>query len=117
MNIAGERRIFMVKAVVKNGVIVPRDPLPADWREGTEVEVEKPSDTVRVGDKSGRWSAELETADFWESKTIEEVADEQGVKPIDNPEDLKGDFWPEGESTDDFLAWLRELRQDGREEH
>ncbi len=31
----------MIKAVVKNGVVVPRDPLPADWREGTEVEVEK----------------------------------------------------------------------------
>jgi hypothetical protein len=31
----------MIKAVVKNGVVVPRDPLPPDWQEGTEVEVEK----------------------------------------------------------------------------
>jgi hypothetical protein len=54
----------MVKAVVKNGVIVPRDPLPADWREGTEVEVEKPSDPIKVGDELDRWYAELETLDF-----------------------------------------------------
>jgi len=31
----------MIKAVVTKGVIVPRDPLPANWREGTEVTVEK----------------------------------------------------------------------------
>ena len=31
----------MIKAIVKNGVVVPRDPLPADWHEGTEVEVER----------------------------------------------------------------------------
>jgi hypothetical protein len=31
----------MIKAIIKNGVIVPRDPLPTDWQEGTEVEVEK----------------------------------------------------------------------------
>ncbi len=30
-----------MKAVVKNGVIVPRDPLPEDWTEGTEVDVER----------------------------------------------------------------------------
>jgi hypothetical protein len=33
----------MIKAVVAKGVIVPRDPLPADWHEGTEVAVEKSS--------------------------------------------------------------------------
>jgi hypothetical protein len=31
----------MIKAVVTKGVIVPRDPLPEDWQEGTEVAVEK----------------------------------------------------------------------------
>jgi len=39
--LADEWRITMIKAIVKNGVVVPRDPLPADWQEGTEVEVEK----------------------------------------------------------------------------
>ena len=37
----------MINAVVMNGVIVPRDPLPENWREGTEVTVEKlPGDTA-----------------------------------------------------------------------
>lgn len=31
----------MIKAIVKNGVVVPCGPLPADWQEGTEVDVEK----------------------------------------------------------------------------
>ena len=40
-----------------------------------------------------------------------ELARQQGVKPIQNMEDLKGDFWPEDENIDDFLSWVRELRQ------
>jgi hypothetical protein len=31
----------MIKAVVTNGMIVPRDPLPEDWQDGTEVAVDK----------------------------------------------------------------------------
>jgi hypothetical protein len=31
----------MIRAIVNHGVIVPRDPLPDDWQEGTEVAVEK----------------------------------------------------------------------------
>jgi hypothetical protein len=38
----------MIKAVVTKGVIVPRDPLPEDWEEGTEVAVEKFSSDTAV---------------------------------------------------------------------
>ncbi len=31
----------MIKAIVTKGVLLPRDPLPEDWEEGTEVAVEK----------------------------------------------------------------------------
>jgi hypothetical protein len=31
----------MIKTVVTEGVIVPRDPLPEDWHDGTEVAVAK----------------------------------------------------------------------------
>jgi hypothetical protein len=31
----------MIKAVIHDGLIVPRDPLPQDWPEGTEVAVDK----------------------------------------------------------------------------
>jgi hypothetical protein len=38
----------MIKAVVTKGVIVPRDPLPEDWQEGTEVAVERFACAVAV---------------------------------------------------------------------
>jgi hypothetical protein len=40
-----------------------------------------------------------------------ELARQQGVEPIRNIKDLQGDFWPEDESVDDFLAWVKEIRQ------
>jgi hypothetical protein len=44
------------------------------------------------------------------------LAEAQGIKPVARFEDLLGDFWPEEETGDQFLAWLREGRQDRREE-
>lgn len=40
-----------------------------------------------------------------------ELARRQGVKPIRSIEDLQGDFWPEEESVDEFLDWVRDMRQ------
>jgi hypothetical protein len=40
-----------------------------------------------------------------------ELAKKQGVKPIRSIEDLQGDFWPEEESVDEFLYWVRAMRQ------
>jgi hypothetical protein len=45
---------------------------------------------------------------------VEELAAEKGVKPVEDPNELKGDFWPEDESVDEFLAWLRALRREGK---
>ena len=42
--------------------------------------------------------------------SIEQLADEQGVSPIRDFRQLKADFWPEGESVDDFLREIRERR-------
>ena len=54
----------MIKAVVTNGLIVPRAPLPEDWQEGTEVTVEKFTDGA-VADKdvhrTEAWINEVET--------------------------------------------------------
>ncbi len=53
------------------------------------------------------------------TKDWRKLATEQGVQPIGNfdlfLEDVGG-VWPEKENLDDFLAWLKELRQDGRGE-
>ena len=56
----------MVKDVVQNGVIVPRTPLPADWQEGTEVEVEKtaPNGAVENGvHPTDAWMDEVDAID------------------------------------------------------
>jgi hypothetical protein len=42
---------------------------------------------------------------------VRELARQQGVKPIRCIEDLYGDFWPEEESVDEFLEWVRSIRQ------
>lgn len=43
---------------------------------------------------------------------IWELAKQQGVEPIRSIKDLQGDFWPEEESMDEFLSWLRATRQE-----
>jgi len=49
---------------------------------------------------------------FYHPKSIEELAEEQGVHPIEDFESLLGDFWPEDESVDDFLAERERWRQE-----
>jgi hypothetical protein len=44
------------------------------------------------------------------------LAHAQGVKPAARFEDLLGDFWPEDETSEEFLAWLRQGRHDRRGE-
>jgi hypothetical protein len=43
--------------------------------------------------------------------TIEQLAVQQGVKPITDPDVLRGDFWPADESADEFIATVRRWRQ------
>ncbi len=43
-----------------------------------------------------------------------ELAKQQGVRPIQNMAELKGDFWPEEDSIDEFLSWLHDLRQNDK---
>src|SRR2546423_1303612 len=40
------------------------------------------------------------------------LAEAQGVQPVERLEYLRGDFWPEDETCDQFIAWLREARRD-----
>lgn len=51
------------------------------------------------------------------SERLRSLIEEQGIKPI-TPDQLHamGDFWPEDESIDDFIAAVREWRRDGSAE-
>ena len=55
----------------------------------------------------------LVDGDFWQTKSLEELATEQDVSPVATPEELKADFWPEDESCDEFIATVREWRREG----
>lgn len=44
-----------------------------------------------------------------------ELARQQGVEPIHSIKELQGDFWPEEESIDEFLSWLRATRQEDKD--
>ncbi|HJQ82037.1 MAG TPA: hypothetical protein VJ828_18880 [Lacipirellulaceae bacterium] len=43
---------------------------------------------------------------------LQALAAQQGVSPIDDPDVLLGDFWPDDETIDDFLGALRTSRRD-----
>lgn len=54
-------------------------------------------ETLEDAEPTGRRS-------FWEFLSLDELAREQGVEPVDRLEDLADGTWPEDESLDDFLA-------------
>jgi hypothetical protein len=87
-------------------------------QENEVAPLRQPNGTPRGGKRSpgskptARRGADA--SDFWHPKRVEELAAEQGVQPIADPRELRGDFWPPGESTDEFLTWLRKLRQDAK---
>lgn len=44
---------------------------------------------------------------------LEALAAQQGVTPITGFDHLLGNFWPEDESADEFIATVREWRREG----
>jgi hypothetical protein len=76
---------------IKNGVAVLDTPVSLP--DGTPVRVE----------------IERIDSDFWKGKTVEELACEQGIKTVRSVYELAGD-WPEEDSIDEFLAFIREAR-------
>jgi len=52
---------IMLKAVLRNGVIQPLEPLPSDWNEGQELQVESSSIPVKHSPEFIReWAAEMQ---------------------------------------------------------
>jgi hypothetical protein len=53
-------------------------------------------------------------AGFWEPQTLEQTAQAQGVRPIEQIASVAGDFWPEDESADDVIGYIYEQRREDR---
>jgi hypothetical protein len=85
-------RAMTYRGHIRNGVAVLDTPTPLP--DGTPVRVE-----VDRADSA-----------FWQNKSVDELAREQQVKPIQSIEELRGD-WPEEDSIDEFLAFIREARR------
>ena len=51
---------------------------------------------------------------FYASPLVDELIAQQAKKTIADPRTLLGDFWPEDEPVEDFLAALREWRGHNR---
>jgi len=83
---------MILRGHIKNGVVVPDTPVALP--DGTVVRIE----------------VEAADSDFWRGRTIEALASEQRVKQTPSAEDLVID-WPEGDSVDEFLAVVREVRR------
>jgi len=66
---------------------------PADLPDGTPVQI----------------AVERVDSAFWQSKTLEDFAREQGVQPVRSLDELAGD-WPEEDSIDELLTLLRKVR-------
>lgn len=47
------------------------------------------------------------------AQSLEELAAQQGVKPVKDFDALLGDFWPEDETADQFIAAVRHWRREG----
>ena len=52
------------------------------------------------------------TEDFWAPQSLKELVQSQHTEPVTDISSLKGDFWPEDESTDDFLAYIYQQRRE-----
>jgi len=48
--------------------------------------------------------------DFYANPTVDELIAQQRKEPIRDPRSLLGDFWPEDEPIEEFLAALRQWR-------
>lgn len=46
-------------------------------------------------------------------RDLETLAAQQGVEPVNDFDESLGDFWPDDETPDEFIAAVREWRSDG----
>lgn len=48
-------------------------------------------------------------ADFWQDKTLDELADEQGVGPLDF--EKRGTNWPDNTNFEEFIAAIKQSKK------
>jgi hypothetical protein len=61
---------------------------------------------------SGPYSDPLQNYSVVPASDLAEMAAHQGFGPVENLDSLVGDFWPEDETVDEFLDYLRAKRRE-----
>ena len=54
------------------------------------------------------------TRPFWESLSLEELAEQQGVAPVEDLQEI-GDLWPVDDDPDELLRFILEERRARRQ--
>lgn len=58
------------------------------------------------------YQQELRATDFWQSQPIAAIVASQQTQPVSDLSTLQADFWPEGESADDVIAFVEQQRRE-----
>jgi hypothetical protein len=64
----------------------------------------RPRNSIIGNSRRRRQAREAALYSFDASPTLEELAEAQGVSPVASIDDLRGDFWPDDQSAEDFIA-------------
>ena len=80
---------------------LPGIKLGGQWRIRSDA-LEKKLLAASEGGESAKATAD----DFFTHKTLDQLIAEQGTEPVADIAALSGDFWPQEESTEEFLAQL-----------
>ena len=81
--------------------------------EASQIRLLKIEDVEVLDGGEADMSGAAKGASFFEAANLDTLAGRQGVRPVADFEALLGDFWPEEESVDDFIAAVREWRRHG----
>lgn len=105
---------IIVKPNQENGGFIATVPgHPGVVGQGETEEAALKSARTALESTSGAGNGESMSYSFNARPDLQTLADEQGVKVADDFDTLLGDFWPEEESADEFVAALREWRREG----
>ncbi len=65
-----------------------------------------------VHDAAPQGNLEILNMQFWQGFTLEQLTAQSSPTAMKDLGDFAVDFWPEDESVEDFLAFLRQQRQE-----
>lgn len=94
------------RGIFEDGMIRPTEPL--DLPDGTEVEFHPVHD--RSGTRKPAEDLDRLSDQFRHRHTIDELADQQGVKPVSSIDELAV-VWPDNDPADSVDELIRSLRE------